>query len=154
GHIYVKLLPDGDPVQLTRDQGGGYPTFSPDDSRIVFTFVTPGLKWDSWEVPALGGTPQAFLPNASGLTWLDSRRLVYASIKSGLNMGIVTSTVSRTEMRDVYYPANSGGMAHRAIPAPDGQQLLVVEMERGVWQPCRLVPLDRSSPGRPVGPQA
>ncbi|HUQ90722.1 MAG TPA: hypothetical protein VM120_03505 [Bryobacteraceae bacterium] len=30
--------------------------------------------------------------------------------------------------------------------------MLLVEMDRGKWLPCRLVPLDGSSSGRPVGP--
>jgi Tol biopolymer transport system component len=151
GRVYVKFLPAGEPVELTAGEGGGYPTFSPDDSSIVFTKVVNG-SWDSWEVPVLGGAPQPFLPNASGLAWLSDRRLVYASIRSGMHMGIVASTPSRHEARDIYFPANVGGMAHRTSPSPDNRSLLVVEMVRAVWQPCRLVPLDGSSPGSPVGP--
>src|SRR5437879_3488924 len=48
GDIYVKLLPSGDAVQLTRDSllklG---PTFSPDGSRL--TYGTP-FSWYTWEV--------------------------------------------------------------------------------------------------------
>jgi eukaryotic-like serine/threonine-protein kinase len=152
GRIYVKMLPEGEPVELTSGEGGGgYPTFSPDDSRIVYTRVIKG-SWDSWEVPVLGGTPQLFLPNASGLTWLNDKRLLYSSIKSGMHMGIVASAPSRSDARDIYFPDNLGGMAHRTSPSPDDRALLVVEMIRAVWQPCRLVPADGSSPGRPVGP--
>jgi hypothetical protein len=84
GRVYVKLLPNGDPVELTHAEGGGFPMFSPDDSRVVYTRVVSGLTWDSWHVPVLGGSPQPFLPNASGLNWVDGQRLVYSSIKSGL----------------------------------------------------------------------
>ena len=153
GRVYVKLLPAGEPVELTTGEGGGYPTFSPDDARIVFTKVSKG-SWDSWEVPVLGGPPQPFLPNASGLLWLDARNLVYSSIKAGLHMGIVASDPSRSELVKIYFPQNVGGMAHRNAPSPDGRSLLVIEMLRAVWQPCRLVPLDGSSPGRPVGPSS
>ena len=39
GDVYVKLLPDGDPVQLTHDGGEkmGPVSFSPDGSRIAYT---------------------------------------------------------------------------------------------------------------------
>ena len=98
GQIYVKILPTGDPVQLTRDSSGkAQPVFSPDGSRIIYTAVQSlSFKWDSWQVPVLGGTPQPFLPNASGLVWLDDRRLIYSEIMgAGIHMGIVTSTESR-----------------------------------------------------------
>jgi Tol biopolymer transport system component len=104
-------------------------------------------------VPVLGGAPQPFLPNASGLTWLDEQRLVYSSIDAGSHMGIVTSSPTRTEARSIYFPASRAGMAHRSTPSPDRGSLLVVEMDQGTWQPCRLVPVDGSSAGTPVGPQ-
>ena len=43
-------------------------------------------------------------------------------------------------------------MAHRAAPSPDRKKVLVVEMNGGEWLPCRLVPFDGSSSGRPIGP--
>jgi Tol biopolymer transport system component len=46
-------------------------------------------------------------------------------------------------------------MAHRSYPSPDGNWALVVEMDSlGTWEPCRLVRMDGSSPGRKVGPPA
>jgi Tol biopolymer transport system component len=45
-------------------------------------------------------------------------------------------------------------MAHFSYPSPDSRWALAVEMDyQPVWQRCRLVPLDGSSPGRPVGPE-
>lgn len=153
GQVYVKVLPNGAPVQLTRDSGTkGYPIFSPDDSRIVYTTSMPGLSWESSQIPVLGGTPQRFLPNASGVVWLDDRRLVYSTIRSGIHMGIAGSTESRSDYREIYFPSRENGMAHRSAPSPDGKSLLVVEMTGGTWVPCRLVPADGSSPGRPVSP--
>jgi Tol biopolymer transport system component len=52
----------------------------------------------------------------------------------------------------VYVPASENGMAHRSYPSPDGKWVLLAEMD-GPWLPCRLVPMDGSSPGQPVGPQ-
>jgi len=154
--IYVKTLPNGELVQLTRDPyQKEQPTFSPDGSRIVYAAVMPGFKWDSWQVPVRGGAPQPFLTNASGLVWLDNQRLLYSEIMGGgIHMGIVTSTENRTGSRSIYFPPLEGGMAHRSVPSPDRTQMLVVEMNGGEWLPCRLVPLDGSSSGRPIGPLA
>ena len=150
--IYVKILPNGEPVQLTRDLSQKeQPVFSPDGSRIVYAAVMPGFKWDSWQVPGLGGAPHAFLPNASGLVWLDDQRLLYSEIMRGIHMGIVTSTENRTGSRPIYFPQFEGGMAHRAAPSPDRKDVLVVEMNGGEWLPCRLVPFDGLSAGRPMG---
>jgi hypothetical protein len=45
GQVYVKILPKGEAVQLTRDEfNKEQPAFSPDGSRIVYTSVLPGFK--------------------------------------------------------------------------------------------------------------
>jgi eukaryotic-like serine/threonine-protein kinase len=153
GQIYVKILPQGEPVELTRDPSTKeQPAFSPDGARIIYTSLQPGFKWDSWQVPVLGGAPKPFLPNASGLVWIDDQRLLYSEIMAGIHMGIVTSTESRTESRAIYWPRQDGGMAHRSARSPDRKSLLVVEMNGGEWLPCRLVPFDGSSAGHAIGP--
>src|SRR6202790_5835116 len=44
-------------------------------------------------------------------------------------------------------------MAHRSYLSPDGKWVLVVEIDHDhLWLPCRLVPMDGSTPGRHVGP--
>src|SRR5580704_10742548 len=54
---------------------------------------------------------------------------------------------------DVYLPPDEPGMAHRSYLSPDGKSVLLVEMDNDhLWLPCRVVPTDGSSPGRPVGP--
>jgi serine/threonine protein kinase len=149
GEVYVKILPDGNPVQLTRDdQPKMSPVFSPDGSRIAYT----AGGWDTWIAPALGGEPQLWLPNASGLVWVDKRTLLFSEIKKGQHMAIVTAEESRAGARNVYVPPRETGMAHRSYPSPDGKWVLVVEMDPSPWLPCRLVPSDGSSPGRQVGP--
>src|SRR5215831_17993526 len=58
GQIYIKMLPSGDPVQLTHDDLNKMsPVFSPDGSRIAYT-ATEFRKWDTWVVPVLGGDPR------------------------------------------------------------------------------------------------
>jgi Tol biopolymer transport system component len=149
GQIYVKLLPDGEPVRLTDDSLSKMsPAFSPDGSRIAYT----AFPWDSWVVPVLGGGPRLWLPNASGLIWIDRERVLFSEVKKGVHMAIVTATESRTESRDVYVPPSDVGMAHRSYLSPDGKWVLLAEMDGSSWLPCRVVPFDASSKGRTVGP--
>jgi serine/threonine protein kinase/Tol biopolymer transport system component len=154
GEIFVKILPDGEPQQLTRNGLGKMsPVFSPDGSRIAYT---SGPDWDTWVVPVGGGEPRRWLPNASGLVWIDRRTVLFSEMKAGQgdHMGIVTAEESRAGSRDVYVPVLESGMAHRSYPSPDGKWALVVEMEGVPWVPCRVVPMDGRSRGRQVGPPA
>ena len=152
GDVYVKLLPDGDPVQLTHDGAAKMVpvSFSPDGSRIAYT---KGL-WETWTVPVLGGEPTRLLAGTEGLSWTNSsppRVMFSAPTGESLHMGIFSSTESRSEQRTVYLPANVAGMAHRSFLSPDGKSVIVVEMGLG-WLPCRVVPFDGSSAGREAGP--
>ncbi len=148
--IYVKMLPDGQPVQLTHDgRPKMYPSFSADGSRIAYTVG----GWDTWTVPVLaGGEPRLMLPNAEGLNWIDNQHLMFSEIKKASHMAVVTATEGRTEQRDVYVPPDQAGMAHYSYLSPGRKQVLIVEMIGGSWLPCRLAPFDGSSLGRQVGP--
>jgi DNA-binding winged helix-turn-helix (wHTH) protein/Tol biopolymer transport system component len=152
--VYVKMLPDGQPVQLTRDSLYKMnPVFSPDGARVAYTAVTPNFEWDTWVVPTLGGEPQPWLRNASGLVWTGPGRVLFAEMRKSPHMGIVTAAESRIGERDVYLPAAETAMAHRSFSSPDSKWVLLVEMNKDhVWTPCRLVPMDGSSVGRQVGP--
>ena len=103
GQIYVKTLPDGDPVQLTRDATSKMsPVFSPDGSRIAYT-VTTGQQWNTWVLPVIGGQPHLWLTNASGLSWFDGGRLLFSEVKDGdIYMAVVASDENRANVRDVY----------------------------------------------------
>jgi serine/threonine protein kinase len=150
GDIYVKMLPNGQPVRLTSDGAAKWaPVFTPDGARVAYS-----LGFDTWTVPVLGGEPAQLLPNASGLTWINSQQILFAEVKTDLHMGIVTSTESRTNHREIYFPSNMRAMAHYAYVSPDRKSVLVVEMDQthASHQPCRLVPFDGSSAGQPVGP--
>jgi Tol biopolymer transport system component/predicted Ser/Thr protein kinase len=151
GEIYVKLLPDGEPAQMTRDGTSKMdPSFSPDGSQIAYSVFHNG--WDTWTVPTLGGTPRLMLANAESLSWIGNHEVLFSEIKTGLHMALATSTDARTGSRDVYVPVRERGMAHRSSLSPDRKWVLVVEMDNGGWLPCRVVPFDGSSRGRPVGP--
>jgi Tol biopolymer transport system component len=150
GQIYVKMLPEGQPVALTHDElHKMVPAFSPDGSRIAYT----AGAWDTWVVPVLAGAPQLMLRKAEGLTWIDRDHVLFSEIKKGRHMAVVTAAESRTGARDVYVPPDEEfGMAHFSYLSPDRKQLLVVEMDRTGWLPCRLLPFDGSSKGKQVGP--
>src|SRR5215469_10842293 len=50
GQIYVKFMPDGEPVQLTHDDWNKLaPVFSPDGSRIAYTELQ-GAHWNTNEI--------------------------------------------------------------------------------------------------------
>lgn len=154
GEIYAQILPRGEPVRLTHDgKPKQTPVFSPDGSRILYTALGAGFTWDTWQVPVLGGPPQLFLANASGLNWIGGKQILYSEIKRGVRMAIVTSYEDRSRHRDIYVPSGQDGMAHRSALSPDGKWVLLVEMDGMGWLPCRLIPFDGSTVGRRVGPQ-
>jgi eukaryotic-like serine/threonine-protein kinase len=151
GEIYIKILPSGQPVQLTHDNLPKMsPIFSPDGSRIAYTALR-GFSWDTWVVPVLAGQPERWLPNASGLVWVGAEHLMFSEIKSGEHMAIVTSTESRRESRDIYVPPHEKGMAHRSYLSPDGHWVLLAEMDNGEWLPCRAVPFSGGKVEHSVG---
>ncbi|MGA7914796.1 MAG: protein kinase [Candidatus Acidiferrales bacterium] len=154
GQIYVKFLPDGQPVQLTHDSSVKLaPAFSPDGSNIAYSTVDP---WEVVEVPVLGGEPHTLLPNASSLTWIaGGKRLLFSEIKEGLHLVLVTTDQGRGDSRDVYVPAGERSMIHHSYLSPDGQWVLVVQMDsRGGLLPCRVVPFNGGGAIRVVGPAA
>jgi serine/threonine protein kinase len=152
GQIYVKFLPDGQPVQLTHDSKQKLsPTFSPDSSNIAYGTAGP---WSTFTVPVLGGEPQVLLPNSSSLSWIEGgKRLLFSEIKEGLHMAVVTSDEGRGQIRDVYVPPGSRSMAHHSYLSPDGRWVLVIEMDsRGDFLPCRVVTFNGNGDVRVVGP--
>ena len=152
GQLYVKFLPDGQPVELTHDQLEKFsPSFSPDNSRVVYSSPDP---WDTWEVPVLGGEPHILLPNSSSLTWIHGgKHLLFSEIKAGLHMLVVTTDEGRGHSRDVYLPAAQRGTAHHSYLSPDGRWVLIVEMDaRGDLMPCHVAPFQGGGDVLAVGP--
>jgi hypothetical protein len=100
------------------------PVFSPDGSRIAYTAIDARNEWDTWVVPVLGGEPRLWLPNASGLAWIDKQKLVFSEKirdSEGNHMKLVVAEESRAGARDLYVPMPKGAMAHRSFPSPDGK---------------------------------
>ncbi len=153
GQIYVKLLPSGEPVQLTNDNTVKLaPSFSPDGSRIVYSIIEP---WDTWEVSALGGgDPHLLLPNSSSLTWIEQgKRLLFSEMREGLHLVLVTADEDRGNSRDVYAPPGKRSMVHHSYLSPDGRWVLMVAMDsQGKILPCRVVPFQSGKDVKIVGP--
>jgi DNA-binding winged helix-turn-helix (wHTH) protein/Tol biopolymer transport system component len=152
GQIYVELLPGGEPVQLTHDSRTKLaPSFSPDNSFIVYSVVEP---WDTWRVPVLGGEPHLLLPNSSSVSWIEGgKQLLYSEIIEGLHLKVVTSDEARGNSRDVYVPQGNRSMAHHSYLSPDGRWVLIVEMNgQGEILPCRIVPFQGPMQITAVGP--
>jgi DNA-binding winged helix-turn-helix (wHTH) protein/Tol biopolymer transport system component len=156
GQIWLKLLPDGEPVQLTHTAGLIFaPTFTPDGTHVAYSAVdqAPGGTWNTWIVPITGGESVRLLPNASGLSFIGPHAVMYSEFKTGLHLGIVSSLDDRSQHREIYLPSHERGMAHYSYLSPDRKSVLVVEMDRTAnFQRCLLMPFDGSSPGTPVGP--
>ncbi len=154
GEVYLKMLPDGDPVPVTHDGTDkmGPVSFSPEGSRIAYTRG----RNETWLV-SVGGEPTRLFTNAEGLSWTntDTRpyRVMYSALTGeGVHMGIFTAAENRSDQRTVYMPASVDGMAHRSFLSPDGKSVIVVEMDLNEWLPCRLVAFGGSTPGVRVGP--
>ena len=155
GQIWLKTLPDGDPIQLTRTPFRKQTlSFSQDGARLYFTQVQGQFAWNTYEVPLLGAQePSLFMANATGLSWIGRDQLLFSAIRQGIHMKLMTSSANRTGARDIYVPADQEfGMVHRSALSPDGKWVLAIEMDAGWWKPCRLVPFDGASSGRQVGP--
>jgi serine/threonine protein kinase len=136
GQVFVKALPDGEPVQLTNDRSQKMsPVFSPDGSQVAYTTVTPPARWDTWIVPALGGTPRPWLKNAAAVSWTRDKQLIFSEITNGIRMRVATGPEDRANSREIYTPETAQGMAHRSALSPDGKSVLIVEMDKGSWLP-------------------
>ena len=153
--IFIKVLPNGDPVQLTHDglPYKGQPRFSRDGSRIAYmTLETSGFN--TWVVPVIGGQePRRLLTNAMGVNWISDKIILFSYMTGkGVTMGLATSTESRSDQRTIY--VEDGIMNHNSLLSPDGKSLLMNAMEAdGTWEECRLAPFDGSAKAKRVGPK-
>jgi Tol biopolymer transport system component len=154
GQIYVKILPDGEPAQLTYDSLKKMsPTFSLDGTRIAYTAVDAQFSWDIWIVPTQGGEPRRWLQHATGLTWTCPQQVLFSEIGSSPRMGVVTAQEDGIGKHDVYMPSNERDSTLRSYVSPDRKWVLVAEFTSyGNWGPCRVVPMAGGSSGQLVGP--
>ena len=156
GQIWLKVLPNGEPVQLSNAPGPVWaPAFTPDSAKVLFTTIDPKLgSWDTWSVPVTGGgEPTKLLPNALALSYIGPREVMYSEFDVGLHAGLVTSLDDRSVHRNIYAPIHEHGMARFSYLSPDRRSVLVSEMAASDgFGRCRLVPFDGRTAGYAVGP--
>jgi DNA-binding winged helix-turn-helix (wHTH) protein/Tol biopolymer transport system component len=157
GQIWLKVLPNGEPVKLTDVVKNPIwaPAFTPDSANVLYTQIDMlHGTWDTWMVPVTGqAAPIRLLPNAQGLTYVGPRQVLYSEFQGGLHLGVVTSLDDRSAHRLVYLPSHERGMAHFSYLSPDRESVLIAEMDPTGWfDRCRLAPFDGRSPGYAVGP--
>jgi hypothetical protein len=104
GQVYVKRLPDGEPVQLTDDAAIKMgPQFLPDGARISYStgFGNLSPTMDTWVVPVAGGRPQRDLDECRA----GQLRVLFSEMTGlGGQMSIVSATERKTAPRNVYVP--------------------------------------------------
>jgi len=156
GQVWIKTLPDGEPVQLTHADGELWaPVFSPDGTKIAYSVIDDRHgTWDTWTIAVDGkGAATKLLPNAQALTYIGAHEVLYSEFDVGQHLSVATSMEDRSAHRNVYSPVHERGMAHFAYLSPDHHSVLVAEMgPTGAFGLCRLVPFDGGGPGYEVGP--
>jgi len=152
--IYIKMLPNGEARILTNDARPKYGlAFSPDGSQITYSVLGESI-FATYAVSVFGGSPHLLLNNAAGLTWLDPEHWLFSRLRSGLHMGIVASSVTGDDLREIYYPPHERAMAHNSYASPDRKSALVVEMDgQGEFTLCKLISLEGDSRARSIGPK-
>jgi hypothetical protein len=99
------MLPNGEARKVTDDSRLKYGlSFSPDGSEIAYT-VLEGPTFSTYVVSALGGEPRLMFKNSAGLSWLDPQRVLFSQAPSGIHLSVVKSSVTRTDVQDLYAPA-------------------------------------------------
>ena len=163
GQVYVKRLPDGEPVQLTNDNTEKMgPQFLPDGTRISYStgIGADSPSMDTWVVSVDGGPPQRLLTNAEGTDLVQrSSRSAASPVFRDDRTG--RADVDRVRRRSVGPHRKTSMFRHRrtawriariAHPTGSGSWSSRWTTSRG----CRAgwYPFDGSSTGKPVGPAA
>lgn len=122
--LFLQPLAGGDSRRLTQrvDAAGNLPVFTADGQFLVFSRYRTGAGGsrvpDLWKVPAFGGTPVRYIPEASGAGFSpDGARLAY-TLDSPAGRTLVLSPVGRLDERT---PVDTPGFTPRW--SPDGRWL-------------------------------
>ena len=156
GQIWFRSLPDGEAFQLTKTPLRKQTiSFSQDGSRLFFTQLESHFVWNTYELPLLGAQePKLFMANATGLSWIDSDRVLFSTITTGIHMKLVTSKPNRTEERTfMFLPTICREWCTDLRCRRMGKTFCWRRWMTEWWRRCRVVPFDGSSAGWPVGPE-
>ncbi|HEY6290725.1 MAG TPA: protein kinase [Terriglobia bacterium] len=143
GHIYVKIIGAGAPLQLTHDvHFDQNPVWSPDGRFIAFIRnmnPSDSRKSAVISVPALGGperrlaeTDYSTQPGGRGLTWSPDGRFIAINSASPNESGLFLVSTESGEKRQLTRPP---GGAYDSDPAfsPDGRTLAFVR-QAALWR--------------------
>src|SRR5205807_2126184 len=135
GQVYLKFLPDGQPIQLTHDDRPKIsPVFSPDGSRIAYTGLE-NFNWNTYQIPVTGGeskllpldgssagTPIGPDGHCTSAAWSPDGKWIYLTSDAG-SVGFHIWRVrypNGTAQRITSGPTEEDGIA----TAPDGKSLI------------------------------
>jgi Tol biopolymer transport system component len=139
GDLFVMKISGGDPVQLTSNNTGGTPAWTPDGQEIVFSSAMGGQR-SLWRIPSTGGTPGpvagagelAFSPTIAR----KGNQLVYSRI-------VMTAALWRLDLKDERHAVgppvrifSARGFIRRPDFSPDAKQVVFESNRMGysdIW---------------------
>jgi Tol biopolymer transport system component len=120
--VFVMLTSGGEPLQLTKDEGGKFvDSFSPDGTQIYYGRSTVGFE--IWSVPTLGGNPRRAV---NGTTMAPSPDGVFIYYLRRGKRGIFRADKSGLGEDEVYTVDAKTLPPRRILPFPGGNHLLVL----------------------------
>jgi serine/threonine protein kinase/sugar lactone lactonase YvrE len=120
--VFVMLTSGGEPLQLTKDEGGKFvDSFSPDGTQIYYGRSTVGFE--VWSVPTLGGNPRRAVNGYTMAPSPDGAFIYY--LRAG-KRGILRADKSGLGEDEVYTFDAKALPPRRILPFPNGNHLLVL----------------------------
>jgi len=120
--VFVMLISGGEPLQLTKDEGGKFVnSFSPDGTEIYYGRATVGFE--GWAVPTLGGNPRRA---ATGVSLAPSPDGAFIYYLKSAKRGIFRADKSGLGEEEVYSFDANALPPRRILPFPNGNHLLVL----------------------------
>jgi serine/threonine protein kinase/Tol biopolymer transport system component len=120
--VFVMLTSGGEPLQLTKDEGGKFvDSFSPDGTEIYYGRSTVGFE--IWAVPTLGGNPRRAVTGFNMAPSPDGAFIYF--LRAG-KRGVLRADKSGMGEEEVYSFDAKALPARRILPFPGGNHLLVL----------------------------